>query len=62
MDEYDFEAQPELKRDRIYVSWNEQWDLRRYAEQDFVGYYSEFQAQNFAASVWSSWRSCTRTS
>jgi uncharacterized membrane protein SpoIIM required for sporulation len=27
-------------------------ELRRYAEQDFVGYYSEFQAQNFAASVW----------
>ena len=32
LDEYDFEAQPELKRDRIYVSWNEQWDLARYAE------------------------------
>ncbi|GID93461.1 stage II sporulation protein M [Amorphoplanes digitatis] len=27
--------------------------LREYVEDDFVGYYSEFQAQNFAASVWS---------
>ncbi|MFB9359174.1 stage II sporulation protein M [Actinoplanes nipponensis] len=27
-------------------------ELRRYAEQDFTGYYSEFRAQNFAASVW----------
>jgi hypothetical protein len=32
LEKYDFEAQPELKRDRIYVSWNEQWDLKRYAE------------------------------
>ena len=32
MEKYDFEAQPELNRTRIYVSWNEQWDLRRYAE------------------------------
>ena len=27
-------------------------ELRQYAERDFAGYYSEFQAQNFAASVW----------
>ncbi|MEV4707939.1 stage II sporulation protein M [Actinoplanes sp. NPDC049316] len=26
--------------------------IDQYADQDFVGYYSEFQAQNFAASVW----------
>jgi len=26
--------------------------MRQYAEQDFAGYYSEFRAQNFAASVW----------
>lgn len=32
MEKYDFDAQPELRRDRIYVSWNEQWDLGRYAE------------------------------
>lgn len=28
-------------------------EMRRYAEQDFANYYSEFQAQNFAANVWS---------
>lgn len=27
-------------------------DLQQYVEEDFVNYYSEFQAQNFAASVW----------
>jgi uncharacterized membrane protein SpoIIM required for sporulation len=27
-------------------------ELQQYAEQDFAAYYSEFQAQNFAASVW----------
>jgi uncharacterized membrane protein SpoIIM required for sporulation len=27
-------------------------ELRQYAEEDFAGYYSEFRAQNFAASVW----------
>lgn len=32
MEKYDFDAQPELRRDRIYVSWNEQWDLGSYAE------------------------------
>ena len=28
-------------------------ELQQYAERDFAAYYSEFQAQNFAASVWS---------
>jgi hypothetical protein len=32
LEKYDFEAQPELLRDRIYVSWSEQWDLSRYAD------------------------------
>jgi hypothetical protein len=32
LENYDFAAQPEATRDRIYVSWNEQWDIRRYAE------------------------------
>jgi hypothetical protein len=32
MDKYDFAAQPPVSRDRIYVSWNEQWDLSRYVE------------------------------
>ena len=32
MDSYDFDTQPTLARDRIYVSWNEHWDLRQYAE------------------------------
>ena len=32
LEKYDFAEQPEFTRDRIYVSWNEQWDLRRYAE------------------------------
>jgi len=32
LEKYDFDAQPELRRDRIYVSWNELWDIRRYAE------------------------------
>ena len=31
MDEFDFAAQPPATRDRIYVSWSEQWDLKRYA-------------------------------
>ena len=31
MDKYDFDSQPPVARDRIYVSWNEQWDIRRYA-------------------------------
>jgi hypothetical protein len=31
MDNFDFEAQPPVDRDRIYVSWNEQWDIMRYA-------------------------------
>ena len=30
MDEFDFAAQPPAARDRIYVSWNEQWDINRY--------------------------------
>jgi hypothetical protein len=30
MDNFDFAAQPPVSRDRIYVSWNEQWDLPRY--------------------------------
>ena len=33
MDNFDFDAQPELRRDRIYVSWNEQLDIRQYAER-----------------------------
>ena len=32
MDNFDFAAQPELPRDRIWVSWSEQWDIGRYAE------------------------------
>ncbi|HET7730539.1 MAG TPA: hypothetical protein VFK48_10940 [Usitatibacter sp.] len=32
MDLYDFAAQPAIPRDRIYISWNEQWDLHRYAD------------------------------
>ena len=32
LEKYDFAAQPEATRERIYVSWNEQWDIRRYAE------------------------------
>ena len=32
LEKYDFETQPNVARDRIYVSWNEQWDVRRYAE------------------------------
>ena len=31
MDEFDFAAQPPAARDRIYVSWSEQWDIKRYA-------------------------------
>ena len=31
MDKYDFDSQPPIDRGRIYVSWNEQWDIRRYA-------------------------------
>ena len=30
MDNFDFAAQPPVSRDRIYVSWTEQWDLPRY--------------------------------
>jgi hypothetical protein len=32
MDNFDFSAQPDIPRDRIYVSWNEQWDLERYVD------------------------------
>ena len=32
MDNFDFAAQPPTSRDRIYVSWSEQWDLPRYVE------------------------------
>jgi len=32
LENFDFAAQPEATRDRIYVSWNEQWDIQRYAE------------------------------
>ena len=32
MDNFDFAAQPPVDRDRIYVSWNEQWELSRYVE------------------------------
>ena len=32
MDSYDFDSQAPSPRDRIYVSWSEQWDIRRYAE------------------------------
>ena len=30
VDEFDFAAQPPATRDRIYVSWSEQWDIDRY--------------------------------
>jgi len=29
---FDFVAQPPASRDRIWVSWNEQWDLSSYAD------------------------------
>ena len=32
MDNFDFAAQPPAARDRIYVSWTEQWDLPRYVD------------------------------
>ena len=32
MDNFDFAAQPPATRDRIYVSWNEQWEVSRYVE------------------------------
>ncbi|HET7767596.1 MAG TPA: hypothetical protein VFN74_02405 [Chloroflexota bacterium] len=32
MDNFDFAAQPPIARDRIYVSWNEQWELGRYVD------------------------------
>jgi hypothetical protein len=32
LDNFDFAAQPPVDRDRIYVSWNEQWELSRYVE------------------------------
>ena len=35
MDNFDFAAQPPIARDRIYVSWDEQWDLQRYVS-DFL--------------------------
>ncbi len=31
MEQFDFAAQPPATRDRIYVSWSEQWDIARYA-------------------------------
>jgi uncharacterized membrane protein SpoIIM required for sporulation len=37
----------------IISSFGTGQELQQYVEKDFVGYYSEFQAQNFAASVWS---------
>jgi uncharacterized membrane protein SpoIIM required for sporulation len=42
-----FSAHPEIIS--TFASGEE---LQRYATQDFVNYYSEFRAQNFAASVW----------
>jgi hypothetical protein len=30
MENFDFTSQPDIPRDRIYVSWNEQWDIERY--------------------------------
>ena len=32
MDNFDFSAQPPAARDRIYVSWNEQWEVTRYVD------------------------------
>ena len=32
MDKFDFDAQPPLARDRIYVSWSETWSLAKYIE------------------------------
>jgi hypothetical protein len=31
LDNFDFSGQPPVDRDRIYVSWSEQWDISRYA-------------------------------
>lgn len=36
MDNFDFAAQPAIARDRIYVSWNEQWDIGHYVD-DYLG-------------------------
>jgi hypothetical protein len=32
MENFDFAAQPPVSRDRIYVSWTEQWDVARYVD------------------------------
>jgi hypothetical protein len=32
LDKYDFAEQPPIDRNRIYVSWNEQWELSRYVD------------------------------
>ena len=32
MDNFDFSAQPPAARDRIYVSWTEQWEVTRYVD------------------------------
>ena len=32
MENFDFAAQPEATRDRIYVSWSELWDINRYVD------------------------------
>jgi predicted alpha-1,6-mannanase (GH76 family) len=32
MENFDFAAQPPVRRDRIYVSWTEQWELARYVD------------------------------
>jgi hypothetical protein len=31
LDNFDFTAQPPASKDRIYISWSEQWDIKRYA-------------------------------
>ena len=32
MENFEFAAQPPVARDRIYVSWTEQWDVARYVD------------------------------
>jgi hypothetical protein len=32
MDNFDFEAQTPVSRDRVYVSWSETWTISRYIE------------------------------